>query len=83
MNNYKISLECKILESKFASYEKVIEDENIKQIAFILNAKILNKTKSKKEFKKDIKKYIKERNFVSMFFRLERNKYVGTSYSLK
>ena len=78
INTYKIALDNKILEAKFTMREKLIEDDKAKKNALILIVKNLNKVKSIEELEYGIKKHMGEKNVVSVFFRLEGGKHVGS-----
>ena len=86
INTYKVSLNNEILDAKFTSRVKLIEDNKARKNALILivkNALILivknlNKVKNIEELEFGITKHMGEKNVVSIYFRLERGKHVGS-----
>ena len=78
INTYKIPLNNEILDAKFTMREKLTEDDKAKKNALILIVKNLNKVKSIEELEYGIKEHMGEKIVVSIFFRLERGKHVGS-----
>ena len=78
INTYKIALDNEILDAKFTMREKLTEDDKVKKNALIFIVKNLNKVKSVEELEYGIKEYMDEKNVVSIFFKLEGGKHVGS-----
>ena len=78
INTYKIALDNEILDAKFTMREKLIEDDKARKNALILIIKNLNKIKSVEEVENGIKEHMSEKNVISIFFRLEGRKHVGS-----
>ena len=78
INTYKIALDNEILVAKFTMREKLTEDDKAKKNALILIVKNLNKVESVEELECGIKEHMGEKNVVSIFFRLEGGKHVGS-----
>ena len=78
INTYKIALVNEILEAKFIMREKLTKDDKTNKNALILIVKNLNKVKSTEELEYGIKEHMGEKNVVSIFFRLEGGKHVGS-----
>ena len=78
INTYKIALDNGILDAKFTIREKLTEDDKARKNALILIVKNLNKTKSVEELEYGIKEHMGEKNVISIFFRLEGGKHVGS-----
>ena len=78
ISTYKISLDNEVLDAKFVMPVKLTEDEKAKKNALILIAKNLNKVKNIEKLHEGLKEYMDEKNVVSVYFRLEGSKYVGT-----
>ena len=78
INTYKIALDNEILNAKITVREKLTEDDKAKKNALILIVKNLNKVKSVDELEHGIKEHTGEKNVVSIFFRLEGRKHVGS-----
>ena len=78
INTYKIALDNEILDAKFTIREKLTEDDKARKNALILIVKNLNKIKSVEELEYGIKEHMGEKNVISIFFRLEGGKHVGS-----
>ena len=78
INTYKIALDNEILDAKFTIREKLTEDDKARKNALILIVNNLNKVKSVEELEYGIKEHMGEKNVISIFFRLEGGKHVGS-----
>ena len=78
INTYKIALDNEILDAKFTMREKLTEDDKARKNALILIVKNLNKIKRTEELECEIKEHMGEKNMISIFFRLEGGKHVGS-----
>ena len=78
INTYKIALNNEILDAKFTMREKLIEDDKVRKNALIFIVKNLNKVKSVEELECGIKEHMGKKNVISIFFRLEGRKHVGS-----
>ena len=78
IKTFKISFFNEIMEVNFASLEKLSDDDEARKNAVVLIAKNLNKTKTTIALEEGIKKLFGEGNVVSIFFRLEKGKHVGS-----
>ena len=66
------------MDVKFASAEKLSEDDKARKNAVVLIAKNLSKIKTTIALEEGIKTLFGEGNVVSIFFRLEKRKHIGT-----
>ena len=78
INTYKIALDNEILDAKFTIREKLTKDDKARKNALILIVKNLNKIKSIEELEYGIKEHMGEKNVISIFFRFEGGKHVGS-----
>ena len=78
INTYKIALDNEILNAKFTMREKLPEDDKVRNNALFLIVKNLNKVKSTEELECGIKEHMGEKNVVSIIFRVEGRKHVGS-----
>ena len=71
-------MDNEILDANFTIREKLTEDDKARKNALILIVKNLNKIKSVEELEYGIKEHMGEKNVISIFFRLEGGKHVGS-----
>ena len=78
IKNFKFSFFNEVMEVNFASLEKLSDDDKARKNAVVIIAKNLNKIKTTIALEEGIKKLFGEENVVSIFFRLEKRKHVGS-----
>ena len=74
----KISFSNELMDAKFASKERMSDDDKARKNAIVLIAKNLNKSKSTIALEEGIKAHMGEKNVIGVFFRLENYKHVGS-----
>ena len=78
IKTYKVSFWNEVMEVNFTSTEKLSEDDKARKNAVVLIAKNLNKTKTTLALEESIKTIFGEQNIISIFFRLEKGKHIGS-----